>query len=77
MQRITGDTGPFQRFTTTSNGALTTTDTGTQALGGSTARNFGQVTFDSANSPNARVGATTNDETRMKNVGVKAYMRVK
>jgi microcystin-dependent protein len=70
MQRITGSVGPFLRSTLTVSGALSGTDTGTQSLGGATARNFGSVDFDSATSPDARVSATTAGETRARNVAL-------
>jgi hypothetical protein len=76
MQRITGQTGPYLRGTTSGIGSLTTINTGTLDLGGATTRNFGDVSFNSADSPNARVSSTTDGETRSKNVSATYYLRI-
>jgi len=76
MQRITGAVGPYLRDTiTTSDGALSNTLDEIFSRGGTTNRNFGVVTFDSADSPNARVSPTTSGETRPRNVALLACIK--
>lgn len=75
LQNITGDVGSLYRATNASNtGALATTIFGTTpAMGGTAGANPGDnvtITFDAS-----RV-ARTSTETRPKNLGVTAYMRI-
>ena len=77
MQRITGSVNslnpPFREATYS--GVFLEGQTGNRfdgsGPGGST------FDFDSSGSPDARTSATTDGETRAKNIGVSAYMRIK
>jgi hypothetical protein len=78
MQRITGDVRRIHIDSSdVGNGALSlpTTDARDFAAGGNAMRR-GVMFFDSANSPDARVSATTTGETRPKNRQATYYMRI-
>lgn len=68
-----GSNGMYGSTIAGSSGALKTTKIGDITASGGTGGSYNFIEFDSATSPNARVGA----ENRMKNIGVSAYMRVK
>ena len=72
MQRLTGsfNASPYQ---VASAGAFTQTDNGSSVGTGAGAR--ASTVFDSGNSPNARVSATTSGETRSRNVALLACIK--
>lgn len=78
VQQITGGLGAagngfYGSVTVTGAGAITVTKRGDMAFTSGSTGAWSSFNFDSANSPGARAGT----ETRMKNLGVTAYMRVK
>lgn len=75
MQQITGVVGEFMYQRNRSSGPFSGAINSVSPVyyGFSGSNTVMEVSFDSANSSNARAGS----ETRMKNVGVTAYMRVK
>ena len=75
MQRITGSLAEYNAATEAHTGAFTrgAVTSSSRADGGSGRY---EVAFNSANSPNARVSATTDGETRSKNRSATAYMRI-
>lgn len=85
MQRLSGtvrtesNSGDGLDHFTDPSGALTTSGSGgdgVQANGGGQGDARFNLTFDSANSPQARVSSSTDGETRPKNVNAIFYMRI-
>ena len=83
MQRITGD-GTAIRLGRTTSGNVDNGAIGIESAGGTDAAAVEgagnahvRITFNSANSPNARASSTTGGETRAKNIGVSVFMRIK
>ena len=85
MQRIEGKIGDGNRLgmmigeatqNATTSGAFSAAFTGATRASGGNDRGINDVTFNSANSPDARTSSTTDGETRVKNVSATAYMRI-
>lgn len=75
MQRIIGQIGRYLNYDDGS-GALTSTGPTNLTVGLGDDVGSKSLTFNSANSPNARASDTTNGETRPRNIGRTVYMRI-
>jgi microcystin-dependent protein len=77
MQRVTGSVTSITGGLTgvTGSGAISVTQTSTQGAAGGSNRQLFTISFNNANSPDARASSTTSGETRSRNIALLACIK--